>query len=186
VPKPLPSICHISNSFAHVHLSREHEVDPLEIIFAREVARTSVVVLPADSSPAAVAILLGPGTNPRHEQRLFPVIDGAQRVVGVITRNGLREWLAATGRPDGQQLGDVIERRPLTAYGDDTLKMIVYRMAETGLTRLPVVERADGKLVGMLALTDLLTARTRILEAEQRRERVLGARLRWPRRDSAA
>jgi CBS domain-containing protein len=59
-------------------------------------------------------------------------------------------------------------------------------MAETGLTRLPVVERADGKLVGMLALTDLLTARTRILDAEQRRERVLGTRLRWPRRDSAA
>jgi hypothetical protein len=41
-------------------------------------------------------------------------------------------------------------------------------------------------LVGMLALTDLLTARTRILEAEQRRERVLGTRLRWPRRDCAA
>jgi hypothetical protein len=30
----------------------------------------------------------------------------------------------------------------------------------------------------MLALTDLLTARARILEAERRRERVLGARLR--------
>ncbi len=32
----------------------------------------------------------------------------------------------------------------------------------------------------MIALTDLLTARTRILESEQRRERVLGARLRLP------
>jgi CBS domain-containing protein len=55
----------------------------------------------------------------------------------------------------------------------------VFRMAETGLTRLPVVSD-DRTLVGMIALTDLLTARTRILESEHRRERVLGARLRLP------
>jgi hypothetical protein len=36
----------------------------------------------------------------------------------------------------------------------------------------------NGVLVGMLALTDLLLARTRVLEAERRRERVLGIRLR--------
>jgi CBS domain-containing protein len=51
-------------------------------------------------------------------------------------------------------------------------------MAEKGVTRLPVVERRDGTLLGMVGLSDLLTARTRILEAEQRRERVLGSRLR--------
>jgi hypothetical protein len=33
----------------------------------------------------------------------------------------------------------------------------------------------------MIALRDLLTARGRILEAEQRRERVLSVRLRMPR-----
>jgi CBS domain-containing protein len=58
--------------------------------------------------------------------------------------------------------------------------VIVYRMADKGVTRLPVVSRADGTLVGMLALTDLLGARARILESEHRRERVLGARLRLP------
>jgi CIC family chloride channel protein len=167
------------------HLSREYSVDPLEIIFAREVVRTSVVALQADASPDDVASALSPGKHPRHEQRLFPVVDRAGRVVGVITRYGLREWLRSPDKPGGQVLGDVIERRPLTAYADDTLRMIVYRMAETGLTRLPVVERKDGTLVGMLALTDLLTARTRVLDAEQRRERVLGAQLRWPRGQSA-
>ena len=35
-----------------------------------------------------------------------------------------------------------------------------------------------GTLIGMVGLSDLLTARARILEAEQRRERVLGAGLR--------
>jgi CBS domain-containing protein len=77
-------------------------------------------------------------------------------------------------------LGDVSERRPVMAYADEPLRVIVYRMAETGLTRLPVVERHDETLVGMLALTDLLTARTRILDPEQRRERVPGTWLRFP------
>jgi CBS domain-containing protein len=167
------------------HMSREYSIDPLEIIFAREVVRTSVVALPADASPEQVAATLGPGTNVRHEQRLFPIVDGSRRVVGVITRNGLRTWLGAEARPAGEVLGDVARGRPLLAYADETLRVIVYRMAETGLTRLPVVERQTNALVGMLSLTDLLTARTRILDAEQRRERVLGARLRWPGRPAA-
>ncbi len=50
--------------------------------------------------------------------------------------------------------------------------MVVYRMAETGLTRLPVVARnSSRKLVGMVSLDDLLKARVRNLEAERRRER---------------
>ena len=57
--------------------------------------------------------------------------------------------------------------------------MIVYRMAETGLTRFPVVDR-DRRLVGMIALTDLLKARALNLDAEQRRERVLGTRIALP------
>jgi CBS domain-containing protein len=51
-------------------------------------------------------------------------------------------------------------------------------MADTGLTRFPVIERESGRLAGMLALTDLLKARSVSLEAERRRERVL--RVRFP------
>jgi chloride channel protein, CIC family len=51
-------------------------------------------------------------------------------------------------------------------------------MAETGLTRFPVVERGDErKLAGMIGLQDLLSARTRNLAEERDRERVLRLRL---------
>ena len=54
-------------------------------------------------------------------------------------------------------------------------------MAETGYTRLPVVERSDPrKLVGMISLNDLLKARVRSLEEERLRERVLHLRLLFP------
>jgi len=159
------------------HLSREYAIDPLEIIFAREVVRTSFVALAADASSDVVAAALGGGKTERQRQRLFPVVDAGRRLVGVVTRSGLRQWLnAADGTP--RHLRDVIEHQPVVAYEDEPLRVIVFRMAETGLTRLPVIARRDGTLVGMLALTDLLIARARILEAEQRRERVLGGRLR--------
>jgi hypothetical protein len=47
-------------------------------------------------------------------------------------------------------------------------------MAETGLTRLPVVDRSEPPaLVGLITLKEALTARARHVEEEQRRERVL-------------
>jgi CBS domain-containing protein len=168
-------------------LSREYAVDPLEIIFAREAVRTSVVALPAGEPADHIAALVGrEGSAAREskvkrEQRLFPVVNDAQRLVGVVTRSRLRQWLQApTAEP---RLADIMEQHAVVAYDDEPLRAVVFRMAETGLTRLPVVSRSTGAFVGMLALTDLLMARTRILEAEQRRERILGARfLRWPPR----
>ena len=51
-------------------------------------------------------------------------------------------------------------------------------MAETGLTRFPVVDRSDErKLVGVIGLRDLFSARTRNLAEERDRERVLRLRL---------
>ena len=74
-------------------------------------------------------------------------------------------------------LAAILKTRPIVAYPDESLRMIVYRMAETGLTRFPVVDREQRRLIGMIALTDLLKARALNLDAEQRRERVLGAHI---------
>jgi len=50
----------------------------------------------------------------------------------------------------------------------------VYRMAKTGVTRMPVIQRGfEVDLAGMISLRDLLQARMRSLEEEQNREQVL-------------
>jgi len=163
------------------HLSREYSVDPLEIVFAREVARRSVVALPADSTLEHVETALGDRLGAgRNEQRLFPVVDADRRLVGAITRRELRGWIDSARQGRSRPLGQAISRRPIVAFEDEPLRMVVYRMAETGLTRLPVVSREDGRLAGLIALTDLLSARSRTLEAEQRRERVFNVRVRLP------
>src|ERR1700743_918277 len=69
------------------HITREYATDPLEILFVREVMRTSVVALQADST---VEDLRGIAVREdSHGQNLFPVVDGAMRVCGVITRKRL-------------------------------------------------------------------------------------------------
>lgn len=99
------------------HLSREYAVDPLEILFVREVMGT---------------------------------------------------------RPDL----DVMDQSDVFAYPDEPLRVVVYRMAETGFTRLPVVERGDpSNVIGVVTLENLLAARTRNLSEERDRERVLRVRM---------
>ena len=156
------------------HLSREYSVDPLEILFVREVMRSNIVAIPAETSVAQLADSLHDGRSPRR-QRLYPVVDANRGLVGVVPRHELQQLLQ---RGDNRGLAELIRRDPKVAYPDEPLRVVVYRMAETGLTRLPVVEgEASRKLVGMVSLDDLLKARARNLEAECRRQRLLPLRL---------
>ena len=68
-------------------------------------------------------------------------------------------------------IADIAHSLPVVAHPDEPLRAVVHRMASTGLTRFPVVERGlERRLVGMISLSDLLAGRT--LDAEHRRERV--------------
>jgi hypothetical protein len=105
------------------HLSREYAIDPLEIIFVREVMRTNL-------SERAAARITG--------------------------------WIA---------------RARGVARPDEPLRIVVHRMAEHGVTRLPVVARGDTPtLVGLISIREVLQARVRHLADERHRERTI----RWP------
>jgi CBS domain-containing protein len=162
------------------HITREYATDPLEILFVREVMRTKVVALPADATLEELRGTLVREPTQRG-QHLYPVVDGARRVKGVVTRKQLRELMDS---PVSGTLADVL-REPVAAHPDEPLRVVVFRMAETGLTRMPVVERASGQLVGMVSLHDLLLARVRNLNEERHRERVLELRLPFGRKANA-
>jgi chloride channel protein, CIC family len=152
------------------HLSREYAVDPLEILFVREVMRTNVVVLPAESTIAEVQQSLH--TDHGQAQRLLPVVDVDRRLVGVLTRGDIRDLAAKDG--DAQRpIREIAREESVAVYPDEPLRVVVYRMAEKGITRMPVVERETQEFLGLVSLDDLLKARARHLEEERRRERTL-------------
>jgi CBS domain-containing protein len=158
------------------HLSREYSVDPLEILFVHEVMRTKVAVLPATSTLGEVAHFLR--TDHRQEQRLLPVVNAEGKFIGVVTRGDIRQRLERDGNTaSSTTITDLIRPSVVEAYPDDSLRVVVYRMAEKGCTRMPVLDRTTRKFLGLVALSDLLKARTRHLEEERRRERTLT--LKW-------
>ncbi|MGC1904892.1 MAG: CBS domain-containing protein, partial [Candidatus Acidiferrum sp.] len=55
----------------------------------------------------------------------------------------------------------------------EPLRAAVYRMAEKGFTRMPVVERETRKFLGLISLGDLRKGRGRHREEGRRRERPL-------------
>ncbi len=155
------------------HLSREYEVDPLEIVFVREVMENNVHVLPASTSVSELAHFLG--QDHAEDQRLYPVVDEQRLIIGVLTRADLQRLIreypgeAGTGR-----LAEIVRPDTTRTFPDAPLRDAVYQMAETGFTRLLVVEHSDPrKLVGIISLKGVLKARAHRLQDEERREIVI-------------
>jgi H+/Cl- antiporter ClcA len=154
------------------HLSREYSVDPLEVLFVREVMRTRMIAFEGSGTLAEARGLLKNG-HPSRGQHLYPVIYADRRLSGVITRKDL-----AAHSGENTLISDVARHDPVVAVADEVLRTVVYRMAETGYTRMPVVDSTEERrIVGMVSLQDLLYARARNLTEERSRERVLHIRL---------
>jgi H+/Cl- antiporter ClcA len=161
------------------HLSREYAVDPLELLYAREVMQTSLLTLPAEKpiserlTPEEAVV--------QFAQRLLPVTDSNGALVGVLTRSEIERLLSEDGAmPKPRLAGELAQRNPVVAFANEPLRIVVHRMAESGFTRLPVVSRDSHRLLGIISLDDLLKARVRHLEDERRRDQVFRFRPRRP------
>jgi H+/Cl- antiporter ClcA/CBS domain-containing protein len=173
------------------HLTREYDVDPLEILFVSEVMSENVTELEDDLTVGeAVAELGSPDDvdDSGWRQRLYPVVDPGGRLRGVVTR---RMLFKANARSDGSTpLAEVMREPAVTTHGDQTLRHVAALMAEEEVSRVPVVDRDDdGRVIGIVSLSQLLAARQRDQYEARERERVLRVRLVapvWPRRGGTA
>ena len=177
-----------------MHLTREYSVDPLEVLFVRDVMTTDVVSFRSGTALAEAAATFVVAhrqvRNRQHGQRLYPIVDDADRLVGVVTRRDMLDAALSEDELDGDAVvDDVAVMAPVVAYPDQTLREVANVMAEARVSRLPVVDRSSpDRLAGLVTLVDLLEGRLVDLQEERVSERVLSVRELFPaapgRRDS--
>ena len=165
-----------------LHLTREYAVDPLETLLARDAMRKDAAIVGAQTTVAELARDF-PTRIQLPGQHLYPVANGDGELVGVLRRRTLRrlleERLQDPALGEGRSLRDEIHSRPVVVYPEETLRVVVDRMVETGYTQFPVVSaETPARVLGIISLRDLLLARRVRLDEEARRERVLPAALR--------
>ncbi|MBU6429099.1 MAG: CBS domain-containing protein, partial [Cyanobacteria bacterium REEB65] len=162
------------------HVSREYSIDPLEVLFVKDVMETNVVVLPAKASGRDVAKSIAHDGS-RRRQRLYPVADDGGAFLGVVTHSGIQHKLEELRSHEAElQLEQLANHDPIVAYPEEPLSRVADRMARHGVNRMPVVDPEDpARLLGLISMTDCLQGRARNVQEEERRERVLRVHHLW-------
>jgi H+/Cl- antiporter ClcA len=156
------------------HVSREYSIDPLEVLFVKEVMQTDILRFTGEVL-ASDALRRADQDERSHDQWTYPVVGKDDYLLGIVTLSTLRfrSRQSAGAGTRGPTLLGMMHADPVSAHPEEPLRSVVYRMAKTGFTRLPVVTlEFPRRVIGMISLADLLKARAQHLEVEQRREQV--------------
>ena len=151
------------------HVTREYIVDPFESVRVKEIMARSVDSFAADVPISdVVAFFAEPDAPPRHKS--YPVVEADGQVLRMIARTDVFRW-SVDGWPDGEILRDLsLDRDLFTAYEDELVGHLADRMAAADVSRVPILRRSDGALVGLVARRDLLRVRARAVKHEAERE----------------
>ena len=159
------------------HLSREYDVDPLEVLFVSEVVASDVLTLREDLTAAEARAAIGApyADVPAWTQRLYPVVRADGSSAGVVGRRALLQ--AAERTP----VGALAHPPRAVTHLDQPLRQVAELMALHEVSRVPVTTREDpDRIVGVVSLSQLLAGRRRDQREARERERVLQPRFVTP------
>jgi H+/Cl- antiporter ClcA len=141
-----------------VRVPAEYEADFLAGIMVGDVAARELVTLAANWTIERVRDWLNSGVAGTSHQG-YPVVNEHGHLVGVLTRRNLLD----PQTPIDRTLDELIKRPPVVVYPDVSLREAADHMVNHDIGRLPVVDRASGRLMGMVTRSDLLAAHGRRL-----------------------
>jgi H+/Cl- antiporter ClcA/CBS domain-containing protein len=151
-----------------VRVPAEYAADFLDTILVREVVSKTLVTLNADDPLLVVRAWMTSG-EPGTTHQGFPVVDGMGHLVGVLTRRNLLDPVADALAP----VRTLLKRPPTIVYTDATLRDAADHMVHHNVGRLPVLDRATNKLIGIITRSDLLSAHGRRLRESREATRGL-------------
>jgi CIC family chloride channel protein len=150
----------------------DYAADLFEQMLVSDIATAPVVALKARDTCESVREWIAKRSAGADHQG-YPVVDGDDRIIGVVTRRDLLD-------PDeSATVRDRVRRPPVVVFENSSLREAMDHMVREGVGRLPVVSRTDrGRIVGIVTRSDLIAAHSRRIDAERRSE----PRYRMPQR----
>jgi len=153
------------------HIAREYSVDVFELTRVGDVMDRRPPVISAEVTVAGLSDRITRGDPAVARRQAMIIVDGEGRLAGIITRGDI---MRALRRDPGGALPvlEVAHTDVAVARPDETLHDAITRMLRRNVGRLPVVDPANpSRVIGYLGRAEILSARLRTYEEEERRER---------------
>ncbi|WP_438754524.1 chloride channel protein [Pararhizobium sp. O133] len=155
------------------HITREYGIDPFEYTRARDIMITDVDTLPAAMRVGEASAFFA---NTERTHRIYPVVDAAGELKGVVSRGDALRWQRDPALADQSLDERVSDTSVPVANPDDTIGYVADLMLATDVGRIPVVDPQTGRLLGLVARKDLLRIRHAANTLENERQPYLGLR----------
>ncbi|WP_340265960.1 chloride channel protein [Sphingobium mellinum] len=154
------------------HIFQEYSVDALDLLQVSDLMSLDPQTLPGSMTMGEVVDFFA--GEARH--RSYPVVDDEGCLLGLVSRSdALRSRVEGVDRTASlaENLSDASQP---VAFPENPAGTVADLIVQSGIGRIPIVDRRSRKVVGILTRQDLLTARRKVRSGETERTRPITLR----------
>ncbi len=149
------------------HILQEYSVDPLDFVQAEQVMTRDPETLPGDLPIEQVITYFANGA----QHRSYPVVDDEGHLLGLVSRSDALRWQVAAPQPGASLAELVSDAAQPFARLQSPIGEVADMMIASGVGRIPIVDSASRRVVGILTRHDLLKGRSERVRTESLRSR---------------
>jgi CIC family chloride channel protein len=153
------------------HILQEYSVDPFEFTQVRQLMTADPETLPGTMMIGEAKAFFA--DEARH--RSYPVVDTDGRLIGLVSRSDVLRWRVNDSAVDTSLAESLLDASQPVAYPETTSGVVADLIVASGVGRIPVVDPATRRVVGILTRHDLLKARSAHQQEETQRARFIGS-----------
>jgi CIC family chloride channel protein len=148
------SIYSLKLSRRGIHIQSGRVTDVMDSVSVKDVMNPNPVTVNLNMQVSALAELFLQ-TN----QHAFPILDDDNLLFGIVSLMDYRRNIEDLHENEELLVKDICSQRVVTAYPDETIQVVLQRMAPRDLSRIPVVSRNNQrKLLGIVRRNDIVKA----------------------------
>lgn len=154
------------------HIFQEYSVDALDLLQVAELMTSDPQTLPGGMTIGEVVDFFA--GDARH--RSYPVVDEGGCLLGLVSRSDALRW-QVEGMDGATTLAESLsDASQPVAFPENPAGTVADLIVQSGIGRIPVVDRTSRRVVGILSRQDLLKARRKVRSGETDRARPIALR----------